>query len=327
MSENRAPETTTTSNAPAESQGQAAPAASWNDGNTSFSNTVPNVAGLQTKENSGISFVDSVPEGYKQKEWVQNIMKSENPTENFFKAHENALSMIGKSGALTAPGEGATEEQIKSWHKAIGVPDDVKGYDYTAPAWSDADKELGQMLEKSRPKGFIEDIKEEARKAGIPPKAFAQLASAYDQKWLAANRELAEQTYKANLELNQDFDQVTTRLFGERKDAVLKQGREYIEKKVPPEMRPILMNSDNNTLAMFAALIDQEHRNNIAEGPSFSTKDGSVGAGPRNLTELQNAMTVEMSKPEFRNFRLPGHDNVVKRVAELRELANELPKR
>lgn len=320
MGDNRAPE----GGGGSESQGQAAPAASWDSGNTSFNNEVPNTAGLQTKENAGINF--EVPEGYKQKEWVQNILRSENPAENFFKAHESALGMVGKSGALVPPSDDASEEQVKAWHKAIGVPEDAKGYEYNAPKWKDTDEILGKQLVDSRPAGFIEAIKEEARKAGIPPKAFAKLAEAYDTKWLEVNRARVESEHIANQELNVDFDQVTTRLFGERKDAILKQGREYIERKVPPEMRPILMNADNNTLAMFAALIDQEHRSNVSEGAAFSTREGGVGTTPRNLTELQNAMTKEMSKPEFRNFRLAGHDEVQIRVKELRELANHIPK-
>lgn len=308
-----------------QSQNFTAGSQSWDQGGTSFSSTVPQAAPVSANGESKVDFASFIPEEYKAKEFVVNALKSENPAETLFKMYDNAQSMIGKSAGLIPPSETSTPEQIAQWNKAIGVPETVDGYKYESPKWAEADQELGKFLENSRPPEFLTKVKEIFREAGIPADKFGKIAQGYDQLWLEANREEMVKAELANKALNEDFDAVTARLFGDRKDQVLKVGHEYIQKHVPAEMRPILMNADNNTLAMFAALIDNHHRSNVAEG-SFSTKDASATGGqPRTQQEIQSAMTKIMARPEYRNFRLNGHDEAVKEVEALGLLANQLP--
>jgi hypothetical protein len=100
---------------------------------------------------------------------------------------------LRESGRVKIPGADAKPEEIAEYHKAIGVPDDPKGYEFTAPKDADGnDIALDQ--------GLLGRIAESAHKAGIPKAALegvvgdfvqAQLDQAADfdgqQKQLAAD--------------------------------------------------------------------------------------------------------------------------------------------
>src|SRR5690349_19557991 len=49
------------------------------------------------------------------------------------KAYRSAEKGLHDSGRVKVPGEGASEAEIAEFHKAIGVPDDPKGYTVPEP--------------------------------------------------------------------------------------------------------------------------------------------------------------------------------------------------
>lgn len=76
---------------------------------------------------------------------------------------------LRESGRVKIPGEGASAEEVAAYRKAIGVPDDVKGYVIAAP--KDAD---GNDLELDT--GLIDRLTESALKRGAPKEMFEGLA-------------------------------------------------------------------------------------------------------------------------------------------------------
>lgn len=77
---------------------------------------------------------------------------------------------LRESGRIKIPGEGATAEEVAAYHKAIGVPDDAKGYVIAAPKDADGnDLELDSAL--------IDRLAESAHKRGAPKAMFEGLAS------------------------------------------------------------------------------------------------------------------------------------------------------
>lgn len=86
---------------------------------------------------------------------------------------------LRESGRVKVPGEGAKPEEIAAWHKAIGVPEDAKGYEVKGP----------EGVELNAP--LIDRLAGAAHQAGIPKAAFEATVSEFIQAQLD---EAAEET-------------------------------------------------------------------------------------------------------------------------------------
>lgn len=84
------------------------------------------------------------------------------------KAYRGAERSIHDSGRVKVPGEGASAEDIATFNKAIGVPDDAKGYVITAPK-DDAGNDIPLDT------GLIGRLAESALARGTPKAAFEGL--------------------------------------------------------------------------------------------------------------------------------------------------------
>ena len=158
-------------------------------------------------------FLKSAPEGYADKQWVQDLAKSENPMAELFKKVENQNQLIGKkSEGLKVPGEGATPEDWQAFHKAIGVPENVDGYAYEAPQVPDNLKEFFQV-----DNDLMAAMKAAALKGGVTPQAFKEMAAAFDGYYLGQL-----QTAQANAQAAQEKIQAEfASKYGERSSEVL----------------------------------------------------------------------------------------------------------
>jgi len=82
-------------------------------------------------------------------------------------ARDNQLA-LRESGRIKVPGEGATPEEVKAFHKATGVPDDAKGYELPVVKGPDGhDVKLDD--------GILGRLSESALKYGIPKAAYQGL--------------------------------------------------------------------------------------------------------------------------------------------------------
>lgn len=110
---------------------------------------------------SGLS---AEPDGDKagNRDWVK--AKGFKDTDGLVKAYRAAEQALHDSGRVKVPGEGASAEELAAFNKAIGVPDDAKGY--KLPELKDAD---GNPVALNVSKLGL--ITEAAHKHGIPARA------------------------------------------------------------------------------------------------------------------------------------------------------------
>lgn len=97
-------------------------------------------------------------------------------------ALRDAQRTIHDKGLIKLPGEGATDDERAAFHKAIGVPETVEGYEIEGP--QDAD---GNPVELD--KGLLDRLKATALKAGASAdtfKALVQDVVAYQMEQLGA---------------------------------------------------------------------------------------------------------------------------------------------
>lgn len=273
-----------------------------------------------------------VPDEYKDEEWVQNILKTDNPVEGFFKQFKNAQNLIGsrQNGALQVPGENATPEQVKDFHKKLGVPDTIDGYKLEPVQWDPVDKPLAEYLASTRNDNFMNALKTAAQSAGVTPKQFQALANAYDKAFVSEHRQVIEKQVNEYQETSVDFDKQAAALLGSRKDQVLDNGKKIFTANIPENMRAfshILHDPkevSNRALLMFAGVLDTLRSKYMRED-SFSTAQG-VSTGGLTKEQISAKGKKLMATEEYQNPLHAEHADRVKEVNELYARLGSQPK-
>jgi hypothetical protein len=121
-----------------------------------------------------------VPEGESAslRDWLKS--KGVKDLNGLTKSYRDAEKGLRDSGRIKVPGEGASDEELASFHKAIGVPDDVKGYEVKLPETNGGLELDSDMVGK---------LAEIAHKSGVPKGGFEAIANAYVESQVAAHLE------------------------------------------------------------------------------------------------------------------------------------------
>ena len=117
---------------------------------------------------------DADGESASNRDWVK--AKGFKDLDGMAKALRSAEKAIHDTGRVKIPGEGASEAEVAAFHKAIGVPDDVKGYAVEPLTGEDGNAMTtadGKPVEFDQ--AMIDRIAPIALKAGVPVKAFSAL--------------------------------------------------------------------------------------------------------------------------------------------------------
>lgn len=256
----------------------------------------------------------SVPEEYKEKPWVRELLKNSDPNKELFKQYDHTLKMIGSRGP-TVPGENATPQQIADYRKAIGIPDTPANYDIPATQWEEAEKPLGELIDKSRVPEILDAVKQSAYRNNIPPQALANLVSDFEKATLKYQAQEAQAALEKQKELDADFVQLGIKYFGDRYTEVLPNASDVLKKYVPENLRGILHSLDNKSLMIVAAVADNIHRRGKTEGtiPAVSSKLGEPGTLRERAREL-------MKRPEFADQTSSTYKQVVELFKEIDRL-------
>lgn len=268
-----------------------------------------------SSQNAPPDITPFIPEEYKEKEWVKNIMKSENPRAEFFKQHEHAQSLIGKQQARMIPGDDATPDQIAAYRKAIDVPDTVDGYEFTTTEWKAEHKEIGEQVVASRNPDMVKHLKEVAHREGMSKKQLNAMVQAYEQKFVELNHGALMEARQTAEQESQAFDTQARALYGNRAEEVIQTGAKRLAAIVPPQIQPLVAKLDPNALLILSAVLD---RNLKAYGQEdgLSGKGGMGAALPVTQREIEAEGIRLMSDPAFSDFQDPRHAEVKAKVRE-----------
>jgi hypothetical protein len=266
-------------------------------------------------EGSKVPFDSIVPEAYKNEEWVLNLGKTDDPIAELFKQTKHAQSLVG-SRQIEPPGEGATPEQLASFRKSMGVPNDAKGYESKAIEWDVADKPVADYLVKQRPSAFMDELKEAALKANIPKATFESMLEAHDRlavKHIKADAALAKQAEVAN---EQNFQQVFDARYGERKNEVINRSGQMAAALLDPQDMVHWNQLDTNQRLLFAGLMNKVHEKFMGEA-SFNTQP-SVAAAPTSGDPKQQRQKVyDLQKQLLDMDKMdPRYDALTKQVKD-----------
>lgn len=254
----------------------------------------------------------AIPEAYKDRQWAQNLLKTENPIEELFKQNDSAQRMIGER--LQVPNEKSTPEQIKQFRKAIGVPDDHTGYEVAPIQWSEEDKPVGEYLASTRNPEFMDLMKQTAHAIGITPNQFSKIVEVYDRGMVAQHKAELAEIARLEQESTADFEQKADQMFGARKDAIMQNGQKMLQALTPEPLKPMLAALPNDALMILAGVLDSVRQKYIRED-SFN----QAGAGSRSVSskqEISEEGRKLMAHPAFHDPTHAQHEEIVRKVKE-----------
>lgn len=250
-----------------------------------------------------------VPAEYKDKEWVQNILRSENPQTEFFNQFEHARSLVGKR-PLQKPGDDATPEQWQAFYKELGVPETVDAYQTPEIQWSEQDKDLGAAIESTVNKDLVARMAAAAREAGILPQQFQQLYKGYMQANAEVSREAYQQYLDTERSLDETYEQAMTKQYGAQAPQVLEIGRKLLNESVEPHTRQFineLANTEEGTkaLTVLAGAMYGFHKKHVGEDTMPGAGVPSGNATGNIIEDLSNQAKAIMQTEAYRDHRHP----------------------
>lgn len=251
------------------------------------------------------SFYDHVPAELKEAAWVKDLAKNEKPIEALIRSYEGAQKLIGKnSGGLQVPGENATEEEIKSFRKALGVPEAVDAYTFDKADLANEPEEVRAYLEAdAKDDTFYKTMQEAALKAGLTPKQFKELAAASDQWKLGYARDLVAKQAEMRSEQKQKFDTY----YGDKAEYVQKTAKEVAQKVIPQEIHAL----GDPEIALIEALRIIHEK--VYKNDSIGTP-APVGG---NTQSIREQITAVRNSDAYKSPFHPGHDDAKRKLDAL----------
>lgn len=253
------------------------------------------------------SFLAIVPEAYKGKEYIQNIAKTENPFEETFKQYEHAQTLIGRS-SLQVPDANSTPEQVKEFHKAIGVPETTENYKAKVIEWSEADKPYGELVVGRRLPGVLEAVAEKAHSVGVTDKQFEAVIEAYETGMVNSLKTNMNEQAVQQAKNDVEFTQKMRQHFGDKADKVLENGANLLKSTLPKELADAALAELNGAspslLAAIAVMTDSFNKRFIREDNTpFSGSSGVSDASPtfRTKAEVEAHTRVMVANPLYRD--------------------------
>jgi hypothetical protein len=269
-------------------------------------------------------FMKIVPEDYREKAWVQNLAKSADPIKETFKQYEEAQKLIGaRPQGIIPPTDKSTPEEIASFNKAIGVPDDIKQYVIETPAWAEDEKPIGEIIEKTRRNDVLDEMRKVAKEQGITPKQFTNSIKAFEKAQVKVLKDIQKAQVDDIVKRDKEFQDAIDKKYGAQWTNKVAAAKELINKFGPEEWRKQLPNADNAYglgLLEFAANM----HDNFVKGDTFTgTKgenSGIVNPG-KTMEDVRQETRELMAKPEYTD---PTHPNNKATVAKVKKLQDSL---
>lgn len=285
---------------------------------------------LHAADPTKAAFESLIPAEYKDKPWIQEALKAPNPTESFFKSYENAQKLIGsRPQGIIPPSANATPEQIKEYHKQLGVSENIGDYGLADVEWKEDFKQVGEFVTKSRDPRIVSQMQKVAQEAGLTPAQFKKVAAGFEiaqavlgKNDLAAKAQAAE---KDTMDFNVEFNN----MFGSRAMEVMDNGRKLMEQNVPASVKAKLADPSivpPAALAVFAAVLDGVQQRYIRPDSFGGTRTANAGSMPISQAQIQERGRQLMSDKAYQDPRHPGHEAAKRLVDDNYKLLNQIKK-
>lgn len=234
-----------------------------------------------------------VPEAYKDKPWVQELKD----INGLFEKADWAVGKVGEK-SFGIPQENATPEEKEKFYIELGKPETPAGY------------EFGEVKPELYNEEFQGKIKELMHKANVSVESAKVLEGGYNE----LIGELAKGQGATKEQQDAQFVELTTKIYGDKKDEVFKQARALIEANTRPEVKPFLETLSNEALVVMADTLNTIAGKYI-KADQLPTGGGAVG--PQSADEKRVEGRKLMASEAYKDAFHADHEATVQKVREL----------
>lgn len=232
-----------------------------------------------------------VPEDYKGAAYLESVKD----IDGLFNQFHNLQKKLGER-AEGLPGADAGEEEWNKLYNKLGRPEKPDAYEF----------EKLDGLEYSDDQ--LSKVKDMFHKAGLNSKQAKMIQSEFDKMQLDMLQSSNQEREQADLE----FENATTKLFGDRKDQALQGAKELLEKYTPEGFGDKIANLDNNSLVAMASVLDGIRKEYMSED---SLNRG--GGAPITKGDSREQAIKLMQSDAWKNPFHKDHESVKQQVADL----------
>ena len=249
----------------------------------------------------GNEFLNQIPEGYRDREYLKGIDSMDKFVEQF----DNAQKLIGKK-TVGVPGPDSSIDEWNEFYNKMGRPEAPDAYEF---------KDLPEMPDGyGRTEEETAQMKKIFHEAGLTAEQANRVLKSADEAALNAYNANKENADKLAESRNQEFLDAMDKYFGDQKNDAIAITETMLKQYVPKGMEGLVQGLDDNSMLVLSAVMQGVHKAGRTEDSIKKDVDSVPDQSPESLRETARKL---MMSPEFRDEFHPNHEATQKRVREL----------
>lgn len=241
------------------------------------------------------AFENLIPDDYRNKAYIQNLLKNDDPTTELFKQFDGLQSKLGQR-VEGVPKDDASQEEWDKFYNSLGRPEAPDKYEFQRPEISDEDKPYAEALNSMRDEAFEGKIKELFHKNGISAKQAAALSAGYEQLFMEANKEQVAALMEQQKAQDEGFAKLAEETWGKDTDRNLERANKIINEFGSDKFKAAREAATNEQLIFLADVVLNMH--DKLAGEDKMTGRGNATGGD-NASERKRAIELaEQRKKE-----------------------------
>lgn len=259
----------------------------------------------------------SIPEEYREKPFIKNILGSQDPNGELFKQFENLQTMLGKK-PKGVPADDAADEEWQQYYESIR-PKDKAEYDIplleAGEGASDIDKKIIEHLNAQRDDKFLEGVRDILHSEGLTKKQATNIAKKYDQALLSLVKADVQKNIEAQEALNKEFDTYAAEVLGTTDVAsAVTKAREALAPLLSEKAKPLLEQLTDNKAAVILLDIGNQVRKTYLKEDS---KPIGANAATSTVESQREHARKLMNSPEYLDPTHTRHEAVKREINEI----------
>jgi len=225
----------------------------------------------------------SIPEAYADKPYLKDVSSMD----DVYKKLDGAQSLIGQKVRFLD--DSSTDEERLSFYKSAGMPD--KSEDYVFEKFGDTERDAA----------VDSKVKEIFHKAGVSGKAATEIQKGYEafvNEAMAAKSEADDAA----------FDELSSKVLGDKADDILASSKAIIEENLPPELVDSFKQLPNSALVTMSSVVENIRQKYISED-SITPGQGVVSG--KDEASLRAKGQELMNHEAFQDPMHPDHKKIV----------------
>ncbi len=249
----------------------------------------------------------TVPEAYQNVGWVKDVKSYD----DLWKKTDGAEKLVGQrlEGKVDLPKENATPEDMATFYKSVGRPETAEEYKFDREGQAEALKEFNSDKMDSIVKTIFHNH-------GLRPDQALGIQKDYEK---VLGEQLIEKL-DVQKKLNDGFEELTSKIFGNDKEAILESSKLILGHYAPEGFADHISKLPNETLVVIASVLNGIKKDYISED-DFKTLGNKKPTSDQSESSLREQAKKLMESDEWTN---EFHRDHAARVEEVNAIYNTI---